>query len=98
MNSIRCPGCLCVLINRPPSCPVCGRLLSPDDIEAAEKAALAPEYWIRPSKLPPEILNWARQNFNEEEILAGIREIEETGGLELKDIIHELEQEVNRRE
>ena len=41
-------------------------------------------------KLTPEELEWARGLDTEEEILAGIREIRETGGLELKDFIHEL--------
>ncbi len=45
----------------------------------------------RPAKLPPELIDWARREFSEEEILAGIREIRETGGLELKDFIDELE-------
>ena len=45
----------------------------------------------RPGKLPPELLDWARREFSEEEILAGIREIRETGGLELKDFIDEIE-------
>ena len=48
--------------------------------------------------LPPEILEWARQHFNEEEFLAGLREIRETGGLQLEDFIRELEQEATRRE
>jgi len=44
-------------------------------------------------KLSPALLEWARREFNEEEFLAGLREVEETGGLELKDFIHELEEE-----
>jgi len=45
-----------------------------------------------PSVQPtPEILEWARQQFSEEEIVAGLREIRETGGLQLRDFIHELE-------
>ncbi len=38
-----------------------------------------------------EILDWARATFNEEDHLAAARD-RETGGLELKDFIHELEQ------
>jgi hypothetical protein len=37
-------------------------------------------------------LEWAQRQFSEEEIIAGLREIRETGGLELRDFIHELEQ------
>jgi hypothetical protein len=49
-------------------------------------------------KLTPELLEWARKQFSEEEILAGLREIQQTGGLELRDFIQELEQEAARRE
>ncbi len=45
-----------------------------------------------PMKLTPELLEWARRQFSEEEIVAGLREVRETGGLELRDFIHELEQ------
>jgi hypothetical protein len=48
--------------------------------------------------LTPEVMEWARRTFNEEEHLAGLREIEATGGLELKDFIHELEEEITPRE
>jgi hypothetical protein len=46
--------------------------------------------------ITPEILEWARREFDkygEEELLAEFREIQATGGLELKDFIHELERE-----
>jgi hypothetical protein len=39
--------------------------------------------------IPPEILEWARQTFDEEEFLGHIREIEATGGLRLEDFISE---------
>ena len=42
-------------------------------------------------KIPPEILEWARQTFDEEEFLKQIREIEATGGLALEDFLAELE-------
>jgi hypothetical protein len=41
--------------------------------------------------IPPEILEWARQTFDEEEFLRQVREIEATGGLPLEDFIAELE-------
>lgn len=50
---------------------------------------------IKPS---PEVMEWARNQFTEEEIVAGLREIRATGGLELQDFIHELEQAMGRRE
>jgi hypothetical protein len=53
---------------------------------------------IQREEISPEILQWARQQFTEEEILAGLHELRETGGLELRDFIHELEEIANRRE
>jgi hypothetical protein len=42
--------------------------------------------------VPPELLEFARQTFNEEEFMAELRAMrEQGGGLELKDFIHELE-------
>ena len=41
--------------------------------------------------IPPEMLAWARQTFDEDEFLADIREIEETGGLRLEDFLPEVE-------
>lgn len=38
-----------------------------------------------------EILEWARQTFDEEDFLTQVREIEATGGLALEDFIAELE-------
>jgi hypothetical protein len=43
-------------------------------------------------------MEWARQQFSEEEFVAGLREIRETGGLELQDFIRELEQEAAPRD
>jgi hypothetical protein len=48
-------------------------------------------------KIPPEILEWARQTFDEEEFLAHVREIEATGGLRLEDFIAELEARARSR-
>jgi hypothetical protein len=42
-------------------------------------------------KLPAEILEWARQQVREEDVIAGIKDIHETGGFELKDFLAELE-------
>jgi len=43
-------------------------------------------------ELTPDILEWARRQFSDEEYAAGFRDIRENGGLELSDFIHELEQ------
>jgi hypothetical protein len=42
-------------------------------------------------KLSPPVLDWARQQFSEEDFAAGLRELRATGGLELGDFLHELE-------
>ena len=49
------------------------------------------------NKLSPEQLEQERQAFNEEEFLAALREVQQTGGLRLEDFIDELEEEVRRR-
>jgi hypothetical protein len=41
--------------------------------------------------IPPEVVEWARQTFDEEEFLARVREIETSGGLQLEDFIAEIE-------
>ena len=42
-------------------------------------------------KIPPEILEWARQTFDEEEFLEQVREIVAKGGLHLEDFLPEVE-------
>jgi hypothetical protein len=42
--------------------------------------------------LTPDIVESAKSQFREETIAAGLREVQATGGLELGDFIHELEQ------
>lgn len=46
-------------------------------------------------KLTPELLAWARRQFTDEEFAAGLRDIRETGGVELSEFIHDLEQETD---
>jgi hypothetical protein len=48
--------------------------------------------------LTPEVLEWARRTFDEEVHLAGLREIEATGGVDIKDLLYDLEQEATPRE
>jgi len=45
----------------------------------------------RSSAVTPEIQEWAARQFSDEEICAGLREIEETGGREFCEFVHELE-------
>ena len=44
-----------------------------------------------------EIVEWARQTFDEEEFLTRVREIEATGGLQLEDFIAEVEARARSR-
>ncbi len=41
--------------------------------------------------IPPDLLEWARQTFDEEEFLAQVREVEATGGFQLEDFLSEIE-------
>lgn len=47
--------------------------------------------------IPPDILEWARQTFNQDEFMAELREIEATGGVRLEDFIAELEAEMRSK-
>jgi len=44
-----------------------------------------------PAPIPPELLAWARQTFDAQEFLEGVREIEATGGEPLVSFIAEIE-------
>jgi hypothetical protein len=48
--------------------------------------------------VPPEVIEWALKNFNEEEVLEELRQIRETGGLKLSDFLPELEAIANAKE
>jgi hypothetical protein len=41
--------------------------------------------------IPPDLVEWARQTFDEEEFLAQVREVEATGGSQLDDFLPEVE-------
>ena len=61
--------------------------------EVVERSTM-PENAIGPDGRPtPELMDWARRTLDLEEFRAAVREVEQTGGVELKDIIRELEQE-----
>ena len=74
-----------------------GRREAPEAAAAPEgrNGAPAPEQTSgpQPMKLTPELLEWYRQNTNMEEMIAQLREVQETGGLELEDFLPELEKE-----
>jgi hypothetical protein len=44
--------------------------------------------------IPPELLAWARQTFDAQEFLEGVREIEATGGRTFESLIAEVEAQV----
>ncbi len=48
-------------------------------------------------RIPPELLEWARQTFDEDEFWAQVRELKATGGLRLEDFIAELESKARAR-
>jgi ribosomal protein L32 len=52
--------------------------------------------WVT-EKTPPDLVAWARQTFDEAEFLAGVREVEQTGGVKFEEFIGEIEERVRRR-
>jgi len=46
--------------------------------------------------IPPELLAWARQTFDVQEFLEGVRDIEATGGRTFDSLIAEVEAQVRR--
>jgi hypothetical protein len=48
-------------------------------------------------RVPPDLLAWARQTFDEDDFLGQVREIETTGGLALEDFIDEVESRAKGR-
>jgi len=46
--------------------------------------------------VPPELLAWARQTFDEREYREGVREIEETGGYSFDALVAEVEARVRK--
>jgi hypothetical protein len=99
MAIAHCPGCGHDLAAAASSCPACGRSLNGVATPVPEGSEWLPSHGQPPSeKLSPEVMEWARQQFNEEEFIADLREIEQTGGLELQDFIRELVEEAAPRD
>jgi len=99
MPTISCPTCSNELPAHAAACPQCGTQLNGApclDKGAADGTANAPMPGV--AELSPELLALLRAEFNAEEFRAGLANVQETGGLELKDFIHELEQEAQPRE
>ena len=74
-------------------CPQCGENLSDSCFCCAQCGTVVNGIVgsLEPITPTPELLEWAKQQFTEAEIVAGIEEIERTGGLELHEFIQELE-------
>jgi hypothetical protein len=85
MLTIVCPGCGHRPAEEVGVCPRCGHALKPGDS-------------VPDGKLPPDLLAWARQTFDEEEFMAGLREVRETGGVRLEDFLGEIEERIRKRE
>jgi hypothetical protein len=86
MSISTCPSCGGSIAAFECQCPACGKM-----VNGTTKL-------FEPIPLSPELLEWAKQQFNEEEAIAGIEEVRRTGGMELHEFIQELEAEAARRE
>lgn len=89
-------------------CPTCGSETAPDAAcpscgQAASNAATT-----RPEPTPPlevarwniehaspDVLAWARQTFDEAEFLRALRDVERGGGVQIDDLIAEIERKLN---
>ncbi len=98
-----CPKCGHQASAEGGTCEKCGQAMTngmaPQAKQPLQKPPLPPEltgYVFE--KVPPEMIEEALGPFNREEFLAGVREIEATGGYQLEDFIAELEKAVRRRE
>jgi hypothetical protein len=92
MENIKCPSCGTETA-ADAACPSCGHAVNG---AARKERGTPPEAvgWMieRPSQ---EMLEEARRTFDEAEYLAAVREIERTGGVQIDDLIAELERRAN---
>ena len=81
-------------------CPTCGSETAPDGAcprcGHANGAGPPPEVasWVI-EPVPPDVAEHFRRTFDEAEYLAEVREIERTGGVQIDDLIAELERRIN---
>lgn len=59
-----------------------------------DKPNTPPPFPVEP--VPPDLLAWARQTLNVEEILKEIREVQANGGFTLDEFFHEIEAAVKK--
>jgi hypothetical protein len=53
---------------------------------------------FRREPIPPDLLAWARQTFDKEEFMDGVREILAGGGVRFEDFIGEVERRARGRD
>jgi hypothetical protein len=96
MRKTQCPTCGHE-IDHDATCPGCGHAVvngvaKPVRRDPPLPPELANVVFERPT---PEMIEEARRTFNEEEYLAGVREIEAGNGYRLEDFIEEIERITN---
>jgi hypothetical protein len=92
MNPPHCPNCGGPTADEAPTCPACGCAVN-GKAAPGDRPPSIPD-----GRLPPEWDAWERQAFDKDAFLAGLREVERTGGVELKDFIHEIDRGEESRE
>ena len=97
---ITCPECGHATDAQAKTCANCGHALANGAVpQTAEKPPPPPEVCgLILQEIPSDLVEWARQAFDREEFLEGVREIERTGGVPFEEILHEIEEMVKRRE
>jgi hypothetical protein len=61
-----------------------------------EQAVGEPSGGERAVPLSPELLEWARRQFTEEELVSGLQELRANGGLEIENLLPERDSEGER--
>jgi hypothetical protein len=103
MASRTCPHCGYQTESAVPACSTCGHATANGAVAGPanppDRPVIPAEVtgWVK-YQTPPDLLAWARQTCTEEEFTAALREAEQTGGLELKDLLPELEEGVSPRD
>jgi hypothetical protein len=98
MQSAKCPKCGHETA-ADSACPACGQAAVNGAARPARRDPPPPPEvagWVieRPT---PEMLEEARRTFDEAEYLAGVREIEQTGGVSFEEIMAEIERKLHGR-
>lgn len=92
MKNTECPECGGDAARDAAPCPGCGHAARNGSSCRPVPAELAG--WTR-YETPPDVLERARREFDEEEYLAEVREVERAGGFRLEDFIDEIERIAN---